>query len=165
MVDKTKSAYVLYMNGPLDKKATLSKLRLTYKSILNQTEKMVSTNMVNTNSEYMRCFAEVGEKLDILEKQEESPDLITAWKKPSTTTTEPEKALETDYDAFVKDIPVASSGWDPFPVSGSLPVGAFVKDIPVASSEELDPVTKVAQWQQNKAPIQQGIISLQNFCL
>ena len=105
----------------------------------------------------MRCFAEVGEKLDILEKQEESPDLLTAWKKPSTTTTEPEKASETDYDTFVKDIPVASSGWDPFPVSGSLPVGAFVKDIPVASSEELDPVTKVAQWQQNKAPIQQGI--------
>ena len=68
------------MNGPLDKKATLSKLRLTYKSILHQTEKMVSTNMVNTNSEYMRCFAEVGEKLDILEKQEESPDLLTAWK-------------------------------------------------------------------------------------
>ena len=131
MVDKTKSAYVLYMNGPLDKKATLSKLRLTYKSILHQTEKMVSTNMVNTNSEYMRCFAEVGEKLDILEKQEESPDLLTAWK-PSTTTTEPEKASETDYDTFVKDIPVASS-------------------------EELDPVTKVAQWQQNKAPIQQGI--------
>ena len=119
------------MNGPLDKKATLSKLRLTYKSILHQTEKMVSTNMVNTNSEYMRCFAEVGEKLDILEKQEESPDLLTAWK-PSTTTTEPEKASETDYDTFVKDIPVASS-------------------------EELDPVTKVAQWQQNKAPIQQGI--------
>ena len=131
MVDKAKSAYVLYMNGPLDKKATLSKLRLTYKSILHQTEKMVSTNMVNTNSEYMRCFAEVGEKLDILEKQEESPDLLTAWK-PSTTTTEPEKASETDYDTFVKDIPVASS-------------------------EELDPVTKVAQWQQNKAPIQQGI--------
>ena len=119
------------MNAPLDKKATLSKLRLTYKSILHQTEKMVSTNMVNTNSEYMRCFAEVGEKLDILEKQEESPDLLTAWK-PSTTTTEPEKASETDYDTFVKDIPVASS-------------------------EELDPVTKVAQWQQNKAPIQQGI--------
>ena len=133
MVDKTKSAYVLYMNGPLDKKATLSKLRLTYKSILHQTEKMVSTNMVNTNSEYMRCFAEVGEKLDILEKQEESPDLLTAWKKPSTTTTEPEKASETDYDTFVKDIPVASS-------------------------EELDPVTKVAQWQQNKAPIQQGTV-------
>ena len=131
MVNKAKSAYVLYMNGPLDKKATLSKLRLTYKSILHQTEKMVSTNMVNTNSEYMRCFAEVGEKLDILEKQEESPDLLTAWK-PSTTTTEPEKASETDYDTFVKDIPVASS-------------------------EELDPVTKVAQWQQNKAPIQQGI--------
>ena len=81
----------------------------------------------------MRCFAEVGEKLDILEKQEESPDLLTAWKKPSTTTTEPEKASETDYDAFVKDIPVASS-------------------------EELDPVTKVAQWQQNKAPIQQGTV-------
>ena len=80
----------------------------------------------------MRCFAEVGEKLDILEKQEESPDLLTAWK-PSTTTTEPEKASETDYDAFVKDIPVASS-------------------------EELDPVTKVSQWQQNKAPIQQGTI-------
>ena len=118
---------------------------------------MVSTNMVNTNSEYMRCFAEVGEKLDILEKQEES-DLLTAWK-PSTTTTEPEKASETDYDAFVKDIPVGTSGWD------SLPVGAFVKDIPVGSSEELDPVTKVAQWQQNKAPIQQGTISLQNFCL
>ena len=159
------------MNGPLDKKATLSKLKLTYKSILHQTEKMVSTNMVNTNSEYMRCFAEVGEKLDILEKQEESPDLLTAWKKPSTTTTEPEKASETDYDAFVKDIPVAisglgpTSGWEPFPVSGSLPVGAYVKDIPVASSEELDPVTKVAQWQQNKAPIQQGTISLQNFCL
>ena len=54
--------------------------------------------------------------------------------------TETEKASETDYDAFVKDIPVASS-------------------------EELDPVTKVAQWQQNKAPIQQGTISLQNFCL
>ena len=36
---------------------------------------MVSTNMVNTNSEYMRYFAEVGEKLDILEKQEES-DLL-----------------------------------------------------------------------------------------
>ena len=103
----------------------------------------------------MRCFAEVGEKLDILEKQEESPDLLTA---------EPEKASETDYDAFVKDIPVAisglgpTSGWEPFPVSGSLPVGAFVKDIPVASSEELDPVTKVAQWQQNKAAIQQGTV-------
>ena len=143
----------------------------------------------------MRCFAEVGEKLDILEKQEESPDLLTAWKKPSTITMEPEKASETDYDAFVKDIPVANSGfgptsgwdalpvsgsrpvgafvkdipvassglgptsgWEPFPVSGSLLVGAFVKDIPVASSEELDPVTKVAQWQQNKAPIQQGTV-------
>ena len=112
----------------------------------------------------MRCFTEVGEKLDILEKQEESTDLLTAWKKPSTITMEPEKASETDYDAFVKDIPVANSGfgptsgWDALPVSGSLPVGAFVKDIPVASSEELDPVTKVSQWQQNKAPIQQGNI-------
>ena len=39
--------------------------------------------MVNTNSEYMRYFAEVGEKLDILEKQEES-DLLK-WVSQSIT--------------------------------------------------------------------------------
>ena len=45
-------------------------------------------------------------------------------------------AKETDYDNFVKNVPQ------------------------IASSVEIDPVAKVAQWQQNKTPIQQG----KNFC-
>ena len=93
----------------LDKKATLSKLRVTYDSIHEHTLTLVNKGI--TNSEYMRCLTEVGEKLCIMEvHQDERP---------------------SDYDTFVKDI------------------------IPVGNSEELDPVAKVAQWQQNKAPIQQ----------
>merc|ERR1712223_1326353 len=56
----------------LDKKATLTKLRVTYDSIKKQT-----TRVPNANSEYLRCLSEVGEKLYVMEKQEEPPDF--AW--------------------------------------------------------------------------------------
>lgn len=63
----------------IEKKATLERLRTAYHSIQDQ------TSILKANSEYMRVFHEVGEKLCILELQED------------------------DYEAFAKDVVVAGT--------------------------------------------------------
>ena len=101
----------------------------------------------NANSEYLRCLSEVGEKLYMMEKQEEPPDF--AWQNCPTEQPRPQEPESDGRGRCEMDATPTVSSYD-----------AFVKNVPVANSVELDPVEKVAQWQQNKAQNKQGGVFL-----